>query len=310
MSFPEDPDPTAPLPPHLLGGGEQSAFADSVVPGLHPDPTMTHRSVMGMSSPPAPRGGVPGDDEIGATSHPEFDGVPQAPTPLPNSELNRFRLLRVTGRGGMGEVWEAVQLRLRRVVALKRMARVRLGSTGGGSTTRIDVFQNEAITAGLLDHPNIVPVYELAYEDNGLPALAMKYVRGRPWIDVIRDDFDAMDVEGFLGRHLAIFAQVCQAVVFAHSRGVIHRDLKPSQVMIGDFGEVLLMDWGLAVIVERTSDIPDVEVDDQERPVNLPSIESAENPGGTPAYMAPEQTENHPRRLGYHTDVYLLGGVL
>ncbi len=311
MSVPEDPNPTAPLPPHLRGGGDgnQSAFADSVIRGLNPDPTMTHRSVLGTAPPPSPRGRPGPDDDLDATSHPEFDGQP-APTPQPHSELNRFRLLRVIGRGGMGEVWEAVQLRLRRVVALKRMARVRLGSTGGGSSTRVDVFQNEAITAGLLDHPNIVPVYELAYEDSGVPALAMKYVRGRPWIDVIRDDFDLLDEESFLAKHLPVLAQVCQAVAFAHSRGIIHRDLKPSQVMIGDFGEVLLMDWGLAVLVERTSDIPEVEFDDQDRPVNLPTIESAENPGGTPAFMAPEQTDNHPGRLGYHTDVYLLGGIL
>src|SRR5690606_27898688 len=128
---------------------------------------------------------------------------------------------------------------------------------------------------------------------------------GTPWNELLKAEFAATPVDEFLGRHVPILVLVAQAVAFAHSRGIIHRDLKPSQVLIGGFGEVLLTDWGLAVRVDAGT------VPAAEQPVGwIPTPDSATCPAGTPALMAPEQTETHGGNLGPWTDVYLLGGTL
>jgi tetratricopeptide (TPR) repeat protein len=157
----------------------------------------------------------------------------------------------------------------------------------------------EAVITARLEHPNIVPVHDVTQEDGGLPMLVMKLVRGKPWDTLIHEDFK-LPVPVFLRRHLAILEDVAQAISFAHSREVIHRDLKPSQVMVGEFGEVQLMDWGIAVHMEEVRRSLDPGA----------SGGLVQNPSGTSAYMAPEQTESNARHLGPWTDVYLLGGIL
>ena len=149
-------------------------------------------------------------------------------------------------------------------------------------------FLAEAVVTGDLDHPNIVPIYDLGIDDAGALFYSMKRVKGTPWIKVIR--------KKSLDENLEILMKVADAVAFAHSRGVVHRDLKPENVMLGDFGEVLVMDWGLALLAPRFR--------------HLGSITQSGGMGGTPAYMAPEMASGPLERIGPPSDVYLLGAIL
>lgn len=211
--------------------------------------------------------------------------------------------------GGFSEIWEALQVDLRRIVAIKRL-KVRKDSSGNlqpVSPRHVVMFEQEALVAAHLEHPNILPVYALHRDADGLPVLVMKRVRGEPWSDVIARDFESLPPTAFLRKHIPILAAVARAVAYAHAEGIVHRDLKPGQVMIGPFGEVLLMDWGLAMAYPRRINDPTAPewLQDPDALVNRPL-----NPAGTPSYMAPEQTESTIHRLGPWTDVYLLGGVL
>ncbi|MBI5154748.1 serine/threonine protein kinase, partial [Candidatus Poribacteria bacterium] len=221
-----------------------------------------------------------------------------------------YMLRRIVARGGMGEIWEAMQASMGRVVAIKRIREDVYGeaaSEGPGSERFVELsFRQEALTTGLLEHPNIVPVYDLGLDEDGRPLIAMKLVRGVSWDQLLTADM-RKPMSEILARHLPILLNVSQAVAFAHSRGVIHRDLKPSQVMLGEFGEVLLMDWGIAV--RRPPDGPPAHHEEQAASEMKP-ISTASNPAGTAAYMAPEQTDEDCDRIGPWTDVFLLGGLL
>lgn len=208
-------------------------------------------------------------------------------------------------RGGMGEVWTATQNSLGRTVAVKRI-RADLMSSGDGPLLE-EALRHEGLVAGSLEHPNIVPVHDLVEDRYGRPQIAMKLVQGEPWSAILQRDFEELDAPALLARNLPILASVARAVAFAHSRGVVHRDLKPAQVMIGEFGEVLLMDWGLAVYAGAS---PSATTARARQVRSLCPISHASNPSGTPSFMAPEQTEPTSRNLGLHTDVYLLGGIL
>ena len=150
---------------------------------------------------------------------------------------------------------------------------------------------------GLLEHPNIVPVHDLGEGEDGRPFLVMKRIEGREWTDLMDDPdevrrrFGVTDVQGW---HLRTFIAVCHAVHYAHTQGVLHRDLKPSNVMIGSFGEVYVVDWGIAVARD-------------DRLEWLPLAREARQPAGTPSNMAPEMLGGPP---DIRTDVYLLGGLL
>lgn len=218
-----------------------------------------------------------------------------------------YVLRRLIGAGGFGEVWEAEQTILDRHVAVKRLRgdlRERIGDNSDAARAYLFDFHQEAMLSAGLDHPNIVPIYDLGIGDDGFPLLAMKLVRGTPWDVLIANEFEEMSVPDFVGRHVAILHSVALAVAFAHSRGIIHRDIKPSQVIVGDFGEVFLMDWGLALRFDRGAIEPPGESGEAK------AVTSGSNPAGTTAYMAPEQTISHPRALGPWTDVFLLGGAL
>jgi serine/threonine protein kinase len=221
-----------------------------------------------------------------------------------------FPLRRMIARGGYGEVWEAVQVSLGRHVAVKHLRPDVLQQARMASPSLVDqlekAFENEALTAAMLEHPNIVPVYDLNTDSEGNARLAMKLVRGETWQVMIQKDFDSeVSVGAFLAKHVPILLSISQAVAFAHSRGVVHRDLKPSQVMVGEFGEVLLMDWGIAAIF-------DSEVASRTVAGFLPDqiLSAMTGPAGTPAYMAPEQTLKNQSGVGPWTDIYLLGGIL
>jgi serine/threonine-protein kinase len=192
------------------------------------------------------------------------------------------------GEGGMGVVRLATQRSLGRQVAVKTL---KPEAKSDRATLRL---LREAWVTGALEHPNIVPVYDLGLDDDGAPIIVLKLIEGKPWSEVATEP--AAPGEDLLEKNLRIFVQVCNAVALAHSRGVIHRDLKHENDMIGRFGEVYLVDWGIAVSLR-----PDPSG-------RLPLASEATEMAGTPAYMAPEMLGNAP--LTERTDVYLLGAIL
>jgi len=202
--------------------------------------------------------------------------------PVPTS-LADYDLLGVLGEGGMGVVYNARQASIDREVAVKM-----LKAEMSASPSQRRKFLSEAAVTGELDHPNIVPIYDLGQNADGALFYSMKKVTGTPWSDVIG--------RNSLLDNLTVLMKVADAVAFAHARGVVHRDLKPENVMLGDFGEVLVLDWGLAVAT------------DGHRPT--PNVSTAFNIAGTPAYMAPELAFGPMEAIGRHSDVYLLGAIL
>ena len=199
------------------------------------------------------------------------------------SEEAEYELVKVLGEGGMGVVYLAKQTSIDRSVAIK-MLKPKIAKD---ADQRLK-FLAEAVVTGDLDHPNIVPIYDVGSNDAGALFYSMKRVEGTPWLDVIKDKT--------LEENLAILDDVANAVSFAHARGVVHRDLKPENVMLGGYGEVLLMDWGLAQPIKGFS--------------KTGSIAEARSMGGTPAYMAPEMATGPLHKIGPHSDTYLLGAIL
>ncbi len=203
-------------------------------------------------------------------------------------------LIEEIGRGGMGVVYRARQGSLDREVAVKR-----LGEDATEATARR--FTGEAIVTARLDHPNIVPVYDLAATPDGAPLLAMKLVGGQSWKALLHpgDAAERRDLDD----HLAILDDVCHAIAFAHSRGVVHLDLKPENVMVGAFGEVLVMDWGLAARIDAAGA-------DGAAGRGIREASAIAGPCGTPSYMPPELATGAGSAIGPRTDVSLLGAIL
>lgn len=231
------------------------------------------------------------------------------PLPEAGERLGPYLLLNEIGQGGMGVVFRAYDPRLRRSVALK-VVRPELSRE---SRAR---FVEEAQVTAQLQHPVIIPVHEVGEVESRV-YYTMPLVRGRAFDEILAADGAS---EPF--RNLQIFARVCRAVAFAHERGVLHRDLKPENVMVGEHGQVYVLDWGLAMLLPagsgESSALPGQgplsEADTQrlER-VCLPDAVRCEKPGevvGTPIYMAPEQADGDLSQLGPQTDVYCLGGIL
>lgn len=239
-------------------------------------------------------------------------GTVTLPQSGPLAQKSDYVFLSRVGSGGGGVVWQGIQVGLDRTVAIK--TKRSSGSTGDPDSTlsqlnRLQFFQ-EAFIAARLDHPGIIPIYDIGVGKTGEPLFSMKMVRGKSWSLAIREDWSELTEEEFLERHLAILVSLMQAVAFAHSRGVVHRDLKPSQVMLGDYGEVVLLDWGLAILLHEESDPwKEAGLESPQR-YPLPTRETAMSPAGTPALMAPEQTLPHSREVTERTDIYLLGGIL
>jgi serine/threonine protein kinase len=209
--------------------------------------------------------------------------------------------------GGFGSVWLGRQTGLERSVAVKFLRRDRLAGVSYGQRRQLEeLFRQEALIAARLEHPHIVPVYQLGRSTDGRLLLAMKRVQGKAWNELILEDFD-LPMEGFLARHLSILIAISQAVAYAHSEGVLHRDIKPHQVIVGEFGEVMLTDWGLALPIQPLA----AEAEPAEGGARGPAEASTSAaPAGTPAFMAPEQTVAGSQELGPWTDLYLLGGTL
>lgn len=206
-----------------------------------------------------------------------------------------LEVMATIAEGGMGIVRAARQLSVGREVALKT---VREATSDPMATLKL---LREAWITGALEHPNVVPIYDVSLDSAGRPQILLKKISGAPWVellgrpDEVRRRFGAEDV---LDWHLRTLIQVANALGFAHSRGIVHRDVKPDNVMVGEFGEVYVLDWGIAVSL----------VDDGSG--RLPLAVDALEIAGTPAYMAPEMLGGEHGRLGVRTDVYLLGSVL
>lgn len=239
-----------------------------------------------------------GSATVGASS---FGGV-QSVGPLPRigvgGEAKRseasappdFELVRLLGEGGMGRVHLAHQRSLGREVAIKSL------KEEVQTTRAADMLRGEATVMGRLEHPNVVPVHAVGLDERGQLVLVMKRIDGVSWTELLRDAahprWSAL-VEGSrsqLDVHLDVLSAVARALQFAHERGVIHRDVKPDNVLVGPHGDVYLADWGVAL---RQSD----QKTDHELV-------------GTPAYMSPEMVEGDPQKIDARTDVYLLGGAL
>ncbi|MEO7329261.1 MAG: serine/threonine-protein kinase [Minicystis sp.] len=214
---------------------------------------------------------------------------------LGGSVEGRIALQRTIGEGGMGVVHLATQATVGREVAVKTL---RAGAGDLDATLRI---LREAWVTGALEHPNVVPIYDVGVDAEGSPVIVMKRIEGRDWAALMHAPEEIarlFSVEDPLEWNLRILASVCNAVHFAHSRGILHRDLKPDNVMIGSFGEVYLVDWGIAVSLH----------DDPSG--RLPLASEATGLAGTPAYFAPEMLLGDPGALSPRTDVYLLGAIL
>jgi eukaryotic-like serine/threonine-protein kinase len=231
------------------------------------------------------------------------------------AEGGRFRLLRQHARGGIGVVYVAMDSELNREVALKQIQL----QHADDPTSRAR-FLVEAEVTGRLEHPGIVPVYGLGTNDQGRPFYAMRFVRGQSLKEAI-DDYhlnhskhqrDSTIDTLALRRLLTSFIDVCNAIAYSHSRGVIHRDLKPANILLGPYGETLVVDWGLAKVVGRDDPTPQPAAEVTLRPSSH-SGSSETKIGtaiGTPAYMSPEQSEGRGADVGPVSDVYSLGATL
>jgi serine/threonine protein kinase len=225
----------------------------------------------------------------------------------------RFRVLRPHARGGLGAVFVALDSELHREVALKQI----LEHHADDPTSRARFLMEAEITGGL-EHPGIVPVYGLGTDADGRPYYAMRFIQGDSLKEAVKHFHADQSLERDPGRRslelrklLRRFTDVCNAIDYAHSRGVLHRDLKPGNVIVGRHGETLVVDWGLAKAVGKA----DADPASGERPLTPSSASgSAETlPGsalGTPSYMSPEQARGDLDALGPRSDVYSLGATL
>jgi serine/threonine-protein kinase len=227
----------------------------------------------------------------------------------------RYRRLRKHARGGLGEVFVALDEELNREVALKEIQDQFADQADARAR-----FLREAEVTGKLEHPGVVPVYGLGAYADGRPFYAMRFIRGESLHDAVERFHKADDGRHGSGeRSLALrellgrFVAVCNAVAYAHSRGVIHRDIKPANVMLGAFGETLVVDWGLAKQVGAASSSLSSSEPAGNRPGCRHAGPDATEHGaivGTPAYLAPEQALGPQDQVGAHSDVYSLGATL
>lgn len=254
----------------------------------------------------------------------------------------RYKTLSQVGAGGMGEVIKCSDKTIGRTVAMKVMRK---------ENAQIEMqrlrFLEEAQITGQLEHPNIVPIHELGQDEEGNLYFTMKMVKGRSLEELIWENKTGQR-HNSLVQFLSIFLKICDAIAFAHAKGVLHRDLKPANVMVGDFGEVLVMDWGLAKIkpeatggagirteppkevnlgtIDRSKYSDEAEdslgKDDDDSSLNLlDSVRSVRSQSrvvdtkfgeiqGTPVYMAPEQALGTTNLVDHRTDIYSLGAIL
>lgn len=225
----------------------------------------------------------------------------------PDLSGTRYRALELLGHGGMGSVWLVEDSILQRPVALKVLA---AENSAADLAARL---MREAIVLARLEHPGIVPVHDAGTLADGRTFYCMKHVEGQT--------LDRYAGSLPLRERLRLFQRIAEPLAFAHSRGVIHRDLKPANIMIGPFGEVLIMDWGLAKVMAGGVSLPAEQTAGQEstRAASIPLEAPGNAPAattvhgtvlGTPGYMAPEQARGEISLIDQRTDVFALGSIL
>src|SRR5262245_32516127 len=313
----EDGDPTQPG----LRSESSAAFAVTVAPEAPSEPPTDPRSTpIAPTQTPPPPPVLPDGTTSGAVTRPrtwkdlESDATLDAPTSgdgpgLPVVSATHYRAEREIARGGMGRIVAAEDQRLRRAVALKELLEP--------APEQLGRFQREALITARLQHPGIVPVYEAGRWPSGEPFFAMKLVSGRPLDRVIADAATLEDRLALLPR----IAAAADAIAYAHSQRVVHRDLKPANILIGEYGETVVIDWGLAKNLDE-AEPPEAEraatpaprapatASDARRKVEqaASTLTVAGAVMGTPAYMAPEQARGEP--VDQRADVFALGAML
>jgi serine/threonine-protein kinase len=243
--------------------------------------------------------------------------LPEAPRVQPpglHDPLSRYHLHEEIGRGGMGSVLKGRDVDLGRDIAVKVLLECH-----AGRTELLQRFFEEAQIAGQLQHPGVVPVYDFGHFPDKRPYFTMKLVKGQTLARLLAERNEPAQERM---RWLGIFLQVCQAVAYAHAHGVIHRDLKPANVMVGSFGEVQVMDWGLAKVLARPGPHAVEGAGEGLTAIQTRRSTGSDAPGsagtqtqagsllGTPAYMAPEQALGEVDRLDERCDVFGLGAIL
>jgi len=230
--------------------------------------------------------------------------LPPTSTRVARSKAARFEPMRVIGRGGLGEVTLVRDHDIDRPVAIKRLH---------DTTTdeQVQRFAHEVRTVGQLEHPNIAPVYDVGIDDDGRHYFVMRYVEGQT-LEMLIAQLASGDPELLreytFERRVELFLGVLRAVQFAHSKGVIHRDIKPANIMIGPYGEVMLMDWGIAK--HKGTAAP--ALPETGEPADPKARSTGTRAGaliGTPLYMSPEQAAGDNDRIDERSDVYALAVV-
>ncbi len=242
-----------------------------------------------------------------------MDGNPQ----------DRYSANRKLNQGGMKAIWEVDDHRTARKVAMALIQDSKIASEDD-----IDSFLYEARLTANLQHPNIIPIYDIALDENGNPYFTMKALKGETLGDIIKQ-LKAGNPE-YVNRYtrtrlLGIFLKVCNAIDYAHTKGVIHLDLKPSNISVGDFGDVHVLDWGLSTLITHLNEydgepvswqsMDDVELENGQTLTrylegSAKRRECKNVVGGTPGYMSPEQAQGVPADIDFQTDVYMLGSLL
>ena len=285
-------------------------YGDSVDPGI----SIAGGKAVGGSAPPTP-------------------GSLRDRLTLQTPETSRYEVRRELARGGMGAILEVWDRELRRTLAMKVVLGSRPGpdateSVAAGAERRLSRFLEEAQITGQLDHPGIVPVHDIGLDEEARVYFTMQLVDGMDLRKVI-EQARARREDWSTRRVVSLLVRVCEAMAYAHSKGVVHRDLKPANIMVGAFGEVYVMDWGLARVLQGREGIsvpPEMESGSVDEPAPRPRVEtdrsdSATPDGsglktldgdivGTPSYMSPEQARGRLEEVGPGSDVYAVGAIL
>ncbi len=236
---------------------------------------------------------------------------------------DRYSANKKLNQGGMKAIWEVDDHRTARKVAMALIQDSKIASEDD-----IDSFLYEARLTANLQHPNIIPIYDIALDENGNPYFTMKALKGETLGEILKQlrNGNAEYRKRYTRtRLLGIFLKVCNAIDYAHTKGVIHLDLKPSNVNIGDFGEVHVLDWGLSTLITHLNEydgeavswesMDDVSLENGQTLTRYlertaKRRESGNVVGGTPGYMSPEQAQGVPSDIDFQTDVYMLGAML